>query len=132
MNKRFDTSEACARGLDGGDSLSRFRDRFHIPRDTIYMDGNSLGLLSADAERSVQRVVNEWKTKGIQGWLEGEVPWFYLAERLGMMAAPLVGADPLEVIATGTTTFNIHSLVGTLYRHYCADGMAGAGDEGAC
>jgi len=116
MERRFDTSERCARGLDRDDPLSPFRDRFYIPAGTIYVDGNSLGLLSRDAERSLQRVVHEWRTKGIKGWLDGEVPWFHLAERLGEMAAPLVGAEPAEVVATGTTTFNIHSLVSTFYH----------------
>lgn len=116
MEQRFDTSEGCARELDRNDPLAPFRNRFYIPADTIYVDGNSLGLLSRDAERSLHRIVHEWKTKGIMGWLAGEIPWFYLAERLGEMAAPLVGAHPDEVIATGTTTYNIHSLVGTLYR----------------
>lgn len=116
MEQRFDTGEACARELDRADPLSRFRDRFYIPEGTLYVDGNSLGLLSLDAERSLLRVVHEWKTKGIKGWLDGEIPWFYFAERLGESAAPLVGAEPSEVVATGTTTFNIHSLVSTLYR----------------
>ena len=89
-----------------------------VPRSpgTIYMDGNSLGLISRDAERSLARAIDGWKRLGIRGWLEAEPPWFYLAERLGALAAPLVGAAADEVVATGTTTLNVHSLVGTLYR----------------
>jgi kynureninase len=60
--------------------------------------------------------VNEWKTLGIRGWLEAQPPWFYLAENLGSTCAKLVGAKPDEVVATGTTTINIHSLVNTFYR----------------
>jgi kynureninase len=116
MEQDFDTGEGFALGLDISDPLSGYRERFYIPPDTIYMDGNSLGLLSKNAERSIHRVVHEWKEKGITGWLDGEIPWFYLAELLGEMAAPLVGADPVEVVATATTTFNIHTLVSTLYR----------------
>ncbi len=80
------------------------------------MLGNSLGLLSQDAERSLMRVLEEWKSMGIQGWLGGEQPWFYFAEMLGARAAALVGAEPEEVVATGSTTMNIHSLVSTLYE----------------
>ncbi len=111
-----DTSEECAFALDVDCPLAPFRSRFRIPPGTIYMDGNSLGLLSRDAEESLARAVDAWKLLGIRGWLEAEPPWFYLAERLGALAAPLVGASPEEVVATGTTTLNVHSLVGTLYR----------------
>ncbi len=69
-----------------------------------------------DSEESVLRVLNEWKTLGIKGWLEAEPPWFYFAEKLGSMCAELVGAEAEEVVATGTTTVNIHSLVNTFYQ----------------
>ncbi|NIO36827.1 kynureninase, partial [Candidatus Bathyarchaeota archaeon] len=53
---------------------------------------------------------------GIRGWLEAKHPWFYLSEELGAMCAKIVGAEPAEVVATGTTTVNIHSLVNTFYQ----------------
>ncbi|UCF06474.1 MAG: kynureninase [bacterium] len=114
--RRFETDREYAEKLDREDPLRSFRSRFHIPTDTIYLDGNSLGLLSHDTERTLHRVLGEWRTLGIRGWLEGTPPWFYFAERLGETAAGLVGALPEEVVATGTTTLNIHALVGTLYR----------------
>lgn len=116
MADEFDPTEACALRLDAEDPLRDFRRRFFIPPGKIYMDGNSLGLMSADAEISVKRVLQEWKQRGIDGWLEGEPPWFYFAERLGTQCAPLVGAADDEVAATGTTTVNIHSLVATFYK----------------
>ncbi|MFX0116223.1 MAG: kynureninase [Candidatus Hodarchaeota archaeon] len=115
-NHKFDTNEGFARKLDSEDPLTRFRDRFHISEGIIYLDGNSLGLLSKDAESSVFRVLKEWKTLAIRGWLEARHPWFYSAERLGAMCAKLVGAEPEEVVATGATTVNIHSLVNTFYQ----------------
>ncbi|MBU7016845.1 MAG: kynureninase [Theionarchaea archaeon] len=111
----FEPDEDFAHEMDRKDPL-QFRDQFYIPDKTIYMDGNSLGLLSKDAEESLLRVVTEWKTLGIKGWLEAESPWFYYAEKLGSKAAELVGASPEEVIVTGTTTVNLHSLVSTFYH----------------
>lgn len=111
-----DTSEAYARRLDDQDPLRAFRERFHLPAGTIYLDGNSLGLLSVDAERSLLRALDEWKTLGIRGWLEAQSPWFYFAENLGAKAAQLVGAEADEVVLTGTTTVNIHALVASFYR----------------
>jgi kynureninase len=115
MNRSFEIDEQYAHKLDSEDPLSHFRERFYIS-NSIYMDGNSLGLLSKDAEIPLLRVLSEWKTMGIRGWLEAEVPWFYYAEKLGATAAPLVGAEPEEVVATGTTTVNLHSLVSTFYQ----------------
>jgi kynureninase len=115
MENLFSTDEECARTLDENDSLS-FRDRFFIPESTIYLNGNSLGLQSKDSRLCVQRVLDEWKTLGIGGWLEGDPPWFYYAETLGAKASELVGALPEEVVATGTTTVNLHTLVGTFYN----------------
>ncbi|MBU7045182.1 MAG: kynureninase, partial [Theionarchaea archaeon] len=82
----FKPDEDFAHEMDRKDPL-QFRDQFYMPDKTIYMDGNSLGLLSKDAEKSLLRVVTEWKTLGIKGWLEAESPWFYYAENLGSMAA---------------------------------------------
>lgn len=116
MRYDFELSEDFAEKLDQEDPLSEYRDRFYIPDDKIYLDGNSLGLMSKDAESSLQRVVDEWKELGIDGWLEGEQPWFYFAEELGRRCADLVGAEEEEVVATGTTTVNIHSLISTFYE----------------
>lgn len=116
MKFRFSTAEEQAKQLDLQDPLAEFRSRFFIPVNTIYLDGNSLGLLPKDAEKCLLRVMKEWKTLGIQGWFEGERPWWHFGEDLGAMAAPLVGAEPIEVAATGTTTVNLHSLVSTFYH----------------
>ena len=113
---RFDTGEDCALQLDRDDPLREFRYRFQIPENTIYVDGNSLGLLSNDSEEAFLRVLDEWRRLGIRGWLEAENPWFTYAERLGAMASKLVGAESEEVVATGTTTGNIHSLVSSFYH----------------
>jgi kynureninase len=102
--------------LDRTNELSRFRSRFYIPDDTIYMDGNSLGLLSRDAERSLHRVIDEWKTLGIGGWMDGKIPWFRFAEEMGARACKMFGAEKDEVIFTGTTTVNIHTLAGSFYK----------------
>ena len=116
MRDRFGTDESLARKLDSDDPLASFRQKFYIPNGSIYMDGNSLGLLSEESESSVLRVMNEWKTLGIEGWLEAKRPWFCFAEELGAMCASLVGAEPDEVVLSGTTTVNIHDLVNTFYE----------------
>lgn len=105
-----------AKELDRNNELAAFRLRFFIPEGKIYLDGNSLGLFSYDAEASLLRVLSEWKELGIDGWLQAQRPWFWFAEEIGAMAATLVGAEAKEVILTGTTTVNIHALVSSFYE----------------
>jgi kynureninase len=110
------TSESHARALDAADPLAAFRDRFYLPRGVIYLDGNSLGLLSRDAEAAILAALDDWKRLAIEGWLRADPDWFTIGERLGALMAPLVGAAADEVIVTGTTTVNLHNLVATFYQ----------------
>ncbi len=112
----IEMSEGYSRKLDLEDPLAKFRERFYLPSGSIYMDGNSLGLLAIDAEESLRYSLDDWRKLGIGGWLEGRRPWFYFAEQVGAMCSRLVGADPDEVILTGTTTVNLHQLVNTFYE----------------
>ncbi|WHT48855.1 kynureninase [Sporosarcina thermotolerans] len=105
-----------AQERDRQDKLAPYKNEFYIPANSIYMDGNSLGLLSKRAERTLHELLNTWKTLGIDGWTEGEHPWFYLSEQVGEKMAPLVGGMQGETIATGSTTTNLHQLVSTFYK----------------
>ncbi len=109
-------SKEYAHLLDGKDQLASFRKEFYIKENTIYLDGNSLGLLSKRAEQSLFGIVDSWKSYGIDGWTEGEHPWFYLSESIGEKMAALVGAEPDEVVASGSITVNLHQLVSTFYE----------------
>src|SRR5699024_9971438 len=106
---------ADAEKLDRGDKLRLLRNEFYIPDNTIYFDGNSLGLLSKRAEQALHTLLDSWKTYAIDGWTEGKHPWFYLSEKLGEKTAPLIGASSDEVLVTGSTTLNLHQLVSSFY-----------------
>jgi kynureninase len=116
LSRHFETGAGFAASLDLLDPLRPFRDRFYTREGIIYLDGNSLGLASRDAEAALLRAVAEWKAHAIDGWLSAPQPWFYMAEELGARMASLVGARPAEVVVTGTTTVNQHALVATFYR----------------
>ncbi|TQS70600.1 kynureninase [Ornithinibacillus gellani] len=105
-----------ARKYDEQDPLQSFRNEFHVTEETIYFDGNSLGLFSKRAEQAVSALMNSWKQYAIDGWSEGEHPWFYLSEELGKQSAHLVGAKANEVIITGSTTTNLHQLTATFFK----------------
>ena len=116
MDHPIEPTESCALMLDKADPLAPFRERFYLLPDTIYMDGNSLGLLSKDAEKSLLDTLEAWKTKAVGGWFEGDRPWLDSAEEIGALAAGMMGADADQVIHSATTTVNIHALVASLYR----------------
>jgi kynureninase len=102
--------------LDQADPLAGFRADFHLPPGKIYLDGNSLGLLSRRAEAHLQRVMDEWRNLGIDGWSGGSPPWATLAETVAVQMAPLIGAEPDEIAVTGSTTVNLHQLLATLFE----------------
>lgn len=105
-----------AKELDDTDPLSHFREEFYLQPNNIYMDGNSLGLLSKKAESSLLQSLNDWKVNGIDGWTEGDEPWFYMAEKIGSMTSSLIGARPEETITTGSITTNLHQMLSTFYK----------------
>ncbi len=109
-------SRGFAEFLDSEDPLNKYKKEFYVKDNVYYMDGNSLGLLSKRSEKTLLTLLESWKEYGIDGWTKGEYPWFYLSENLGVMCAPLVGANSNEVIITGSTTGNLHQLLATFYR----------------
>jgi kynureninase len=114
--QEYQLGEDFALKMDAEDPLAVFKGRFyHIP-GSIYMDGNSLGLMSKDAEETLLRVANEWKTLGIAGWGKGKIPWINYGADLGDQEAQLVGAGKGEVVVTNSTTVNLHNLATTFYK----------------
>lgn len=105
-----------AKTMDKEDNLRKFRDRFYLKDNEIYMDGNSLGLLSKDSEESVLRVLDEWKDLGINGWGGAKVPWFFFAENLAKLQAPIMGAKEEELIIHSSSTVNLHCVLNTFYK----------------
>jgi len=105
-----------ARGLDAKDPIKKMRERFYLQDEELYMDGNSLGLMSKDAEEALNKTIENWKQLGIKGWLEGDNSWFYMAEALAKLQAPLVGAKENELTIHSSTTLNLHLLLATFYK----------------
>ncbi|QHJ72473.1 kynureninase [Planococcus halotolerans] len=105
-----------AKQLDELDPLKNFKDEFYMEEGQVYMDGNSLGLMSKRAEAKLMGLMDSWKSFGIDGWTEGENPWFTLAEEMSARIAPLVGAKANEVMVTGSITSNIHQMLSTLFQ----------------
>ena len=99
-----------ARQLDAADPLAMYRDRFTVPEGVIYLDGNSLGVLpKATPDRLAQVVRGEWGEGLIRSWNSAD--WITLPTRVGGKIAPLIGAQPHEVIAADSTSVNLFKLI---------------------
>ena len=112
----FNPSLTFAKKRDEDDFFKNYKKEFYLQENLVYMDGNSLGLLSKKAESAIFKLVDSWKQYAIDGWTKGDMPWFYLSEQIGERVAPFVGAKKEEVVATGSTTSNLHQLLATFYK----------------
>ncbi|MET3117977.1 kynureninase [Undibacterium sp. GrIS 1.8] len=92
--------------LDVQDPLATLREEFDLPKDVIYLDGNSLGAMpKASLTRAQEVIRQEWGNDLIKSW--NKAGWFDLPSRLGDMLAPLIGAAPEEVVVTDSTSINL-------------------------
>ncbi len=104
----FTLSEA--RAADEADPLRDLRERFSLPNDLIYLDGNSLGPLPRAAVARQQAVVcEEWGEQLIRSWYSRD--WISAPQRLGARIARLIGAKPREVIVADSTSVNLFKLM---------------------
>ena len=105
-----ETTNARARTLDAGDPLARYRDRFDVPEGVIYLDGNSLGCLPKATPARLEQVVREeWGRDLIRSW--NSAGWVDMPAAIGARIAPLIGAQPHEVIACDSTSVNLFKLI---------------------
>lgn len=104
------TREQC-QALDRDDELASLRSEFTLDEKEVYLDGNSLGPVSKAARaRVVDAVDVEWGRGLVRSW--GDAGWMDAPTRLGDRIAPLIGAQPGEVLVADTLTFLIAKLVG--------------------
>jgi kynureninase len=103
------TRSACE-AQDRADPLRAFRDRFVLPENLIYLDGNSLGAMPKDAPARIAGLVEqEWGRDLIRSWnIHG---WAGLPQRVGEKIGRLIGARPGETLAADSTSVNLFKLL---------------------
>ncbi len=72
-------------------SLTDYRDRFPILRDTTYLINHSLGAMPAAAEERVREFARTWNERGIRAWSEG---WWEMPMTVGDQVGRIIGAPP--------------------------------------
>jgi len=96
---------------DDADALAPLRSEFRLNDGEIYLDGNSLGPVSEATSRRVNEAIdNEWAKGLVRSW--NSAGWMAAPTRLGDRLAPLIGAQPGEVLVADTLTFLLAKLIG--------------------
>lgn len=102
------TRDDCV-ARDRADPLAPLRERFRLPTNTVYLDGNSLGALTFSAERRVQEIMSkQWGHDLIRSWSDNG--WLDYPARLGDRIAPLLGAARGEVLVCDSTSVDLFKL----------------------
>ncbi|KAB3531068.1 kynureninase [Alkaliphilus serpentinus] len=116
MDYSFRDGLDFAKELDRLDTLHYLRDRFYLNEDEIYMDGNSLGLCSKDAEEALLKAFNVWRKEAIKIWGAENGRYFSFSKIIAEKLKPLINADTEEIIVMGSITTNIHQAAATFYQ----------------
>lgn len=87
------------------------RGRFAPPaEDTIYLDGNSIGAMPADALERVQRAMTEgWRDARRRSW--NRFDWLEKPWRLGAGLAHILGAGADDVVFCDSTSINLFKIL---------------------
>ena len=110
-----------AKQLDKEDTISHYKDQFHIPKDKdgnnwLYFTGNSLGLQPKATKKYIDQELEDWANFGVEGHFEAKNPWMPYHEFLTESMAKIVGAKPIEVVIMNTLTTNLHLLMVSFYQ----------------
>ena len=94
--------------LDLEDPLKEFRNEFILDPNTIYLDGNSLGVLPKRTKQVLEETINnQWGSRLIRSWNED---WLESKERIASKIAKLINAEPDEVIIADSVSVNLYKL----------------------
>jgi len=107
---------AHCRALDTRDPLRAMRGKFARPaEETVYLDGNSIGAMPADALERVQRVMNDgWRDARRRGW--NRFDWLEKPWLLGAGLAHLLGCGKDDVVFCDSTSVNLFKILGYAWQ----------------
>jgi kynureninase len=95
--------------LDERDPLRELRERFKLPHDEVYLDGNSLGPLLFQVRERLQHTIDvQWGQRLIRSWNES---WIELPGVVASKIAPLVGAPPEDLTCADSVSVNIFKIL---------------------
>jgi kynureninase len=83
------------------DPLLAFREEFPILEKTTYLVSNSLGPMPRTVPEKLAEYARDWGDLGVKAWNRG---WWELPVDVGNEIAPLINADPGEVVMMPNVT----------------------------
>jgi kynureninase len=109
-----------AGALDRQDPLKAYRKRFHYPTakgaKTVYLCGNSLGLMPKGLEKALAQECKDWARWAVEGHWKAKHPWVDYHQDFSKLLAPLCGAKKHEVVAMNSLTVNLHLALASFYK----------------
>ena len=110
----MDRLKEIAKKLDSKDNLSKFREKFILPKDKIYLDGNSLGVLAKDIIDEINHTVKEeWGNNLISSWNKS---WIKLPRMVSQKIASIIKSGEDEVYVGGSTSINLFKLIKSILQ----------------
>jgi kynureninase len=104
-----------ARQLDAADPLAFARERFRLPEDIVYLDGNSLGALPAAAPAALADTAGrQWGEDLIASWTKHD--WIDWPLRIAAKLSPIVGAKASELLIADSTSVCLFKLLAAAVR----------------
>ena len=101
---------ASAQEKDNTDPLSSYRDRFNLPENVIYLDGNSLGAMPNGVQAELDDAMrHDWGQGLIRSWNDAD--WLNLPQTTASMIAPLIGAASHQVVVADSTSVNLYKVL---------------------
>ncbi|MEU8501951.1 kynureninase [Streptomyces lavendulae] len=99
-------SRETAERLDRNDPLAAVRTRYSLPSGVVYLDGNSLGALSAGVSAAVQTaIVEKWGQHLIDVWTDDG--WWQAPLRVGDRVGRLLGAQSGQTVVGDSTSVHL-------------------------
>ena len=110
----MDRLKEIAKNLDSKDNLSKFREKFILPKDKIYLDGNSLGVLAKDIIDEINHTVKEeWGNNLISSWNKS---WIKLPRMVSQKIASIIKSGEDEVYVGSSTSINLFKLIKSILQ----------------
>ena len=105
----MDRLKEIATNNDSIDELSIYRDEFILPKNKIYFDGNSLGLLSKKIINDINHTIKEdWGNNLIASWND---KWIDLPNKVSKKIASILNSKSNEIYVGGSTSDNLYKLI---------------------
>ena len=103
-----------AKLLDKKDVLSKFHSLFYHQKNEIYFDGNSLGKLPLQAQKTIEEAVQkQWGEGLIRSWNQY---WLSLSSRISDKYSELLGAEKGEIIIGESTSVSLYQVTYALLK----------------